>query len=297
MPSVSIVMATYNRAHLIGETIQSVLGQGFPEFEYIIADDGSNDGTEEIVKSIGDPRIVYFKRPHTGRLSSLRNFCHSKCRGEFIAYVDSDDIWMPGKLDMQVKVLNQHPGAGFSFTDIELFNDRGTIQPSLYKREGLEVCNVFSQLLRNELVICHTTLVIRRSVLGLVGENDESFLSGDHDLVFRMSHATEAAILYYPLVKVRRHAQNTSYGDIYRLQGFDEHHRTLKKLLDSRKITNEEYSKAMSNTSYAFASQSLVYGDHERAIHYLKKSLAGNPWNVKAWLRMGLMLAKKVFRF
>ena len=297
MPSVSVVTATYNRAHLIGDTIRSVLNQSFRDLEYIIADDGSDDNTAGIVKSFADPRIVYFKLPHTGRLSSLRNFCHSKCTGEFIAYVDSDDVWMPDKVGKQVKALRQNPAAGFSFTDIEIFNEQGIIQPSLYKRQGLEVRNVFSQLLDNELVICHTTLMIRRSVLDTVGENDESFLSGDHDLVFRMSRETDAAIHYEPLVKVRRHAQNTSHGEAYRREGFDEHHRTLKKLLELRKITKEEYAEAINTTSYAFASQCMAHNDHDLALHYLKKSLAGNPWHPKAWFRMVLALAKKVLGF
>src|SRR5262245_47952240 len=98
MPRVSVVTCTYNRAHLIGETIRSVLAQSFQDFEYIIVDDGSDDRTEDVVRSIPDKRIHYFYLPHSGRLSTLRNLSHSKCAGEFIAYVDSDDIWDPHKL-------------------------------------------------------------------------------------------------------------------------------------------------------------------------------------------------------
>ncbi len=294
MPKVSVVTATYNRAHLIGETIRGVLNQSFKDFEYIIVDDGSDDDTEAIVKAIPDPRIHYFKLAHSGRLSSLRNFCHAKCNGEFIAYVDSDDIWSPDKLEKQVAALESHPDAGFSFTDIETFDERGTIKSGIYGKQGTEVRNVFSLMLSNQLVICHTTLMVRRILISEVGESDETFLAGDHDFVFRLSRVVDAVIHYEPLVRVRRHSQNTSIGKEYQRIAFDEHHHTLKKLLDAGKISTEEFTRAEQLTSYSFGSQSLVLGDYDNALKYFRKSLKRKPWHMKTWIKMGLSLAKKV---
>ncbi len=294
MPLVSVVTAAYNRAHLIGETIRGVLNQSFRDFEYIIVDDGSDDNTEEIVRSIPDSRIHFFKMPHSGRLSALRNFCHTKCNGAFIAYVDSDDIWSPDKLEKQVTAMLSHPAAGFSFTDIELFDERGTIRSGIYGKQGTEVRNVFPEMLCNELVICHTTLMVRRSVINQVGESDETFLAGDHDFVFRLCRETDSVIHYEPLVRVRRHSQNTSAGNQYQRIAFNEHHRTLKKLCDSGKISTEEFTRAEQLTSYSFGSQSMVLGDYDNALHYFKKSLRRKPWHAKTWIKLGLALTKKV---
>lgn len=297
MPLVSVVTATYNRAHLIGETILSVLNQSFKDFEYIIIDDGSADQTESIVRAFPDARIRFFKLPHTGRLSSLRNFSHTKCRGPLIAYVDSDDIWTPNKLEKQLAAMQKYPAAGFSFTDIELFDKNGAYRSSIYGKAGTETRNVFSSLLNNKLVICHTTLMVRRSMLDQVGQSDETFQSGDHDFVFRLSREADAIVHYEPLVRVRRHSQNTSSNRANRRVAFDEHHQTLKKLLHNGKISNEEFIRAEQLTSYAFASQSIMFGDHDSALQYLKKSLASRPWHMKTWLKMGLTLAKKVSGF
>src|SRR5687768_7324152 len=97
-PLVSVVTCTYNRGHLIGETIRSVLAQTWQNFEYIIVDDGSTDNTLLVVESFHDARIRYIPHERTGgHLSRLRNVAHNQCKGDFIAYVDSDDLWEPDK--------------------------------------------------------------------------------------------------------------------------------------------------------------------------------------------------------
>jgi glycosyltransferase involved in cell wall biosynthesis len=295
MPRVSVVTCTYNRAHLIGETIRSVLAQSFQDFEYIIIDDGSNDGTEQLIRSIADKRIRYFYVVHSGRLSQLRNYSHAKCSGEFIAYVDSDDIWDPSKLEKQVTAMERNPAAGFSFSDIETFDKNGVLKKSLYNLQGAFHGNVFQRMLQNKLVICHTTLMIRKACIDSIGQSDESFYAGDHDFVFRMSHSYDAAVLYEPLVKVRKHDQNTTGNHSYDLKGYAEHHRTLRKLLDLKKISSEEYLDAVQVSSYAFGQQLTAAGDHGTAFRYFTKSLAIKPWDARSLVRACQSLAKKIF--
>ena len=150
MPRVSVITCTYNRAHLIGDTIRSVLNQTFQEFEYIIIDDGSTDNTEEVIRSFNEARIKYFKHERTGgHLSRLRNFAHQHCTGEYLAYIDSDDLWNERKLELQINEFNKNPNLGFSFTDIEIFNQQGTLRSTIYAKNGIYIGSIFPAMLRN----------------------------------------------------------------------------------------------------------------------------------------------------
>lgn len=99
IPTVSVVIPTYNRAHLVGRAIQSVLNQTYQDFEIIVVDDGSTDNTEEVVKSFNDPRIRYIRHDQNRGGSAARNTGIKMARGEYIAFQDSDDEWLPEKLE------------------------------------------------------------------------------------------------------------------------------------------------------------------------------------------------------
>ena len=299
MSAVSIVTCTYNRAHLIGETIQSVLQQTFQDFEYIIVDDGSVDNTKEIVESFHDDRIHYFYHERTGgHLSKLRNYAHTKCKGDFVAYIDSDDLWLEDKLQKQISFLNQNSNVGFSFTDIEVFNKEGIIKKSIYNnKKGEFTGSVFQEMLQNKLVICHTTLVIRKNCLEKTGPMDESMHSGDHDLVFLLSRLYQAHIIFDSLVRVRKHDQNSTSDSKLTLKLLEEHHYSLEKLLHKKLITNSEYRCAVAKSSYSFGVQLQQANEHTPAASYFLKGLKTRPWNLKGWVRWVISLTKQKFGF
>jgi len=123
---VSIIIPAYNRAHIVRQTVDSVLAQTYAHFEAIIVDDGSTDNTREVLASYTDPRVRYFYK-HNGGLSSARNFGLSVANGEYIAFLDSDDVWHPWKLAAQVEIFRRHPSVGLVWTDMSSFTDDGTI--------------------------------------------------------------------------------------------------------------------------------------------------------------------------
>lgn len=144
---VSVVLPTYNRAHLIGTAIESVLCQTYAGWEVVVVDDGSSDGTEEVIRGrfAGDARIRYFAQKNRG-VGAARNVGMREARGEFIAFLDSDDAFVPGKLEMQVACLRFLPDAGMIWTDMEAVDGQGnTLFPAYLRRMYDKTYNYFPQ--------------------------------------------------------------------------------------------------------------------------------------------------------
>lgn len=115
---VSIIMPSYNTALYIEETIQSVLNQTYPNWELIIVDDCSNDNTDEVLEKIKDPRIHYLKNEKNSGAAVSRNKALCKAKGQWIAFLDSDDLWMPEKLEKQIAFMEEN-NYSFSYTNYE----------------------------------------------------------------------------------------------------------------------------------------------------------------------------------
>lgn len=115
---VSIIMPSYNTAPYIKETIESVLAQSYRNWELLIVDDCSGDNTDEIINLFHDPRIQYFKNDQNSGAAVSRNRALREAKGRFIAFLDSDDLWMPQKLEKQIMFMEKN-GYAFSYTDYE----------------------------------------------------------------------------------------------------------------------------------------------------------------------------------
>ena len=130
---VSVVIPAYNRAHLIGETLKSVLEQTYRPIEVIVVDDGSRDGTHEVVERFGDE--VRCVRQKNAGVSAARNRGIAEATGEFIALLDSDDVWLPWKLEAQVAILHAYPDVGMVWTDMTAISEDGTVLEDRYLRK------------------------------------------------------------------------------------------------------------------------------------------------------------------
>ena len=104
-PQVTVIIPAYNRAYVISRSIASVLAQTYPYFEIIVVDDGSVDNTEAVVKSFKDSRIKYIRHEVNKGISAVRNTGINEAAGEYIAFLDSDDEWLPTKLEKQMHIL------------------------------------------------------------------------------------------------------------------------------------------------------------------------------------------------
>ena len=117
IPTVTVVMPTYNRAHLISTAIESVLSQDFKDFELIVVDDGSVDNTKEVVTSFQDPRVIYIKQENKG-VAAARNTGLRRAKGRYITYCDDDDTLLPDTLSTMASYLDHHPEIGLVYGDV-----------------------------------------------------------------------------------------------------------------------------------------------------------------------------------
>jgi glycosyltransferase involved in cell wall biosynthesis len=183
VPSVSVIVTTFNRAGLLREALDSVQMQTFSDWECLVVDDGSADETPEILASraAADPRIRALRIEHGGSPGRGRNAGIAASRGEFVAFLDDDDAWLPAKLDRQLSVLDGERDAGLVFSRVERFGDeQGPWPRILPERPGLR------SLLASNFIAC-SSVVARRSALDRAGLFDESLpCAQDFDLWLRI---------------------------------------------------------------------------------------------------------------
>jgi glycosyltransferase involved in cell wall biosynthesis len=168
---ISCVMAAYNTAGTILAAVESVLGQTWTDLELIIVDDGSTDETWSVLAGIRDARVVMLRQPHSGP-STARNRALAQARGEFVASIDADDIWLPRKLELQARALRERTDAAVAYgwtdcVDADL-RPAGTDERPTF--EG----NVLEALLCRNFIFCGSNTLIRRAALQEVGGFDET---------------------------------------------------------------------------------------------------------------------------
>jgi glycosyltransferase involved in cell wall biosynthesis len=216
MPSISTIITTYNRAGLLAQAIQSVLAQTYPDFELIVVDDGSTDNTRNVVESIADARIRYIWQENQER-AVARNTGLASSRGQYITFLDSDDRFLPDKLQAQVSMLELHPDIGMVMGGWEDVDAEGAHIRTVRGWDGQT-----SMGAQNWLFDCPTVIganLIRREWLIRVGGfNPEQVPGEDTDLWIRLHLAGCPMMWDHQLVMQRRiHAGNT-ISDLERMR-------------------------------------------------------------------------------
>ncbi|MGH7963598.1 MAG: glycosyltransferase family 2 protein [Candidatus Binatia bacterium] len=226
MPTVSVIIPTYNRRDVIREAIASVLAQTYQDFELIVVDDGSEDGTAEAVCKVVGVRYLY--QSNRG-VSAARNCGVALSNGELLAFLDSDDTWQPQKLESQVAFFTAHPQAQICQTE-EIWLRHGVrVNPqNKHRKSGGDI---FARSLELCLV-SPSAVMMRRELFERVGGFDESLPAcEDYDLWLRIAATMPVHLIETPLVIKRGgHADQLSH----RFWGMDRFRvAALCKLLDS----------------------------------------------------------------
>jgi len=218
LPLVSVVMPTFNCARFVNEAISSVLTQDYPNLEVIVIDDGSTDGTLEQLHR-HDARIRILQQENAGP-AAARNRGASVARGEFIAFLDCDDVWLPGKISTQVQHLLHNPEVGLVHGfEVDWYPDKTGIYvhppDSTTNAAPVKIIEgtsgwVYPQLLLS-FGLCTSTVMLRRTLLEHVGGFDESYRIGeDYDLWLRLSQITVFHRLDMPCTLYRKHGSNVT---------------------------------------------------------------------------------------
>jgi glycosyltransferase involved in cell wall biosynthesis len=210
LPLVSVIIPAYNRAETITLAIDSALAQTYKNIELIVVDDGSSDNTKETLTRYGGS-IKYIHKSNGG-CSSARNAGIKTARGEYIAFLDSDDAWYPHKLEKQMSLINSDGGYGLAISEIEFVNN---------KMEHLDFSNIRKMLTSNEFALKHllglppvvsSYLLIRKDVFSEVGLFDETLETAeDLEIMLRICSKFKGILADEPLVKYRKSADSISH--------------------------------------------------------------------------------------
>lgn len=210
MLEVSVVIPAYNAMQYLPQTVESILKQTFSDFEVIIVNDGSTDDIETWVHtSVNDPRFRLISQENQGT-AGARNTGIKHSQGEFIAFLDADDLWHPRKLEEQVRKLRAHPGAGLAYTWLQYADESGTRNGRIVKSSFQG--NVWKQLTAFNFVGCGSNAMIRRTCFEAVGNFDQSLDSyvEDWDMWLRIAKQYPFAVVKKSLVYNRKYPGSCS---------------------------------------------------------------------------------------
>jgi glycosyltransferase involved in cell wall biosynthesis len=212
-PMVSVLIPAFNRAAYIKETVESVLSQNYESIELIVIDDGSTDGTHEILTRYAeDGKITLLTHPgcdNRGQAASL-NLGLQSAHGEYLAILDSDDLFLPGKIEAQADYLSQHPDVGLVYGMGEGVDGEGHWLYDIHSPDHIEPNDPNAVLLDCYFLLPQNALV-RRSVYEQVGLFEECFRAAqDHDMLIRIAEKTRFAFIPKKLFQYRRHGDSIS---------------------------------------------------------------------------------------
>ena len=201
-PLVSVVVTTYNQASYIIQTIESALAQTYEPYEVIVVDDGSTDETQACIAFFGD-RIISVRQNNSG-VAGSRNTGISKARGDYIAFLDGDDLWDPEKLSSQVEAAIANPASGLIVVDGQEFDESGIISSSLFfepwckdiSEDSVASGCFYHQLLNKQFITTTSQVMIPAKVFEAVGLSDMRFKgASDYDLYIRIAAKYDVTII------------------------------------------------------------------------------------------------------
>ncbi len=215
-PRVSVIIPAYNHEKFVAKAIESVLQQTFHEFEIIITDDGSSDNTARIIEEFTDPRIRFFAFEKNRGACVVANIALKQVQGEYVSILSSDDLFLPQKLDTQVRLLDQHPEYGAVFSNAQLIDENGepfedTSHPytTLFHQPNRSRFEWLRHFFYTENCLCHPTILIRAECYREIGGFNEGYAQlPDFEFWVRLCQHYEIHILPEKLIQFRMLSQD-----------------------------------------------------------------------------------------
>ena len=275
MPKVSVVIPAYNAMNYLPKTLNSVLQQTFSDFEVLIIDDGSTDHLQAwVAQNITDPRVRLITQANQG-LSGARNTGIANAQGEYVAFLDADDLWEPTKLEKQVDYLDNNSTVGLVYNWIALIDAEGN--PTGRIMGGNIEGDVLEEILQRNIIDCPSVLV-RRKCFETVGMFDITLRSvEDWDMWIRIAGHYPLAVIKEPLVYYRQHSSNMSKNWRVMEQAF---HQVIEKSFQS--VPSQ--LQYLRNNSLGYANLCLAWKalqskdkDYQLASKFQQQAIAHYP--------------------
>ena len=326
MSKISIILPTYNREKYLEKAIKSVLCQTYKNYDLIIIDDGSTDNTDKVIKRyINNPKIIFIKQSNKGA-AAARNAGIKICSGDYIAFIDSDDIWKKRKLEYQLKIFDMLPDIGlvcsdfssfvnnrfekshlksyFSmFDDYNLdFNDIFSFKKNIIFEKERKKINIFYGDIYEKLLfgnfIPTSTCLIKKEILNKVGLFNEKYKTlEDYDLWLKVTKNSKIAFVEYPTMiyyynKIQLSGHKFKETLFLNLIDIFTNNLSLcnkKFIIKNKQKIKKCYSIYYTNLAYYyFAKNNLI-----KSKYYYTKGIKKNPYNIKAYLYLIFTLFPK----
>lgn len=291
MPKVSVIIPSYNAIDYLPQTVNSVLNQTFTDFELLIIDDGSSDCTVEWASQLIDPRTKLISQQNQGS-AAARNTGIAHAQGEYIAFIDADDLWKPTKLEKQVQCLEANPVVGLVSTWVINADQYGNLTENVLisNVEG----NVWKHIIEENLIFCGSVPLVRRCCFETMGVFDTNLRSAeDWDMWIRISTRYSFAVIKEFLVIYRQLPSSKSNN----LQLHLEHR--FKVIEKSFASVSDELlylkKQAYSRAYLSVAWKPLLNHDYKSVLDFRQQAIAYYPRlrYTKSYLHLGLLVAGK----
>lgn len=283
MPAVSVIVPTFNRTEFLRRAIDSVFAQTWTDWELVIADDGSDEETRSYLRSLPGHNVRTIWLTHSGNPAHVRNCAIAAARGDYLAFLDSDDLWAPGKLHAQIEALKASPDTDWSYC---LYNhidamgkphDVGREAPRHFP-EGW----VFEPLLKLELAVPMPTLFASRRLVNEIGAFDEEQRFGEfHDLCLRLALRSKTTVVREVLCFIRSHSGHYSADRISVQQSWMRLYEKMAAQVPSEQLRSYcEWMRSVTSLRLAWLQGNR--GDH-RAVWQTLAQARRFSWRYPGW--------------
>lgn len=272
---ISVLMCTYNREEYLRRAIDSVLNQTYGDLEFIIVDDGSTDGSESLIKEYKDDRIRYYPLERNSYYCYAANYGLQYCSGQYVAFMNSDDIWLPNKLEKQIDFMESHKDYGACFSAVALIDDQEQDvtdecwqMRDLFARQYASQKDCLSFLLKYGNSLCHPSALVRKELLNKVGTFNLMYCQlADYDLWIRIVSETPIHVLEERLVQFRWDMKKKDQISIATkensVRAFNEQILIRKQLVE--RLTDEKFLRFFGDQFKNSKSASHLELEFERA--------------------------------
>jgi glycosyltransferase involved in cell wall biosynthesis len=273
--NVSVILCTYNRAQFLARAIRTVLAQTYSSFELIVVDDGSTDGTRELVGQFDDRRVIYVAHDKNKGLSAARNTGLKRATGQYIAFIDSDDEWEEDKLEQQMAFLADKPMPVFLFSNSSRIKDGRCA--GFEKDPAVGTHRYFYKMYSAS---APSTWIVSRDVFELTGYFDEALRRfEDVDFLFRMAQCHVAAYYLAKVVmKKYEHGTNLSCISVATLMARESFYEKHKNALRQDPVYVFRLYASMGKDAWVLRKYSLAY-------RYFLRAVVCKPCRVDFWFK------------